>query len=225
MDLQPRSWEGEKFKQKTLEKVSLNAEVGTIKGTVPVNTHFVAAGQEFGEYSLEELDTFRFKFFKSSGPANTFQYSYVLTNPTPELSAYLSLQSKTFATQYISVEPDDFEAYCMKNPPFVLTAEIRKCLESKLWEFAEAPLWTKDRDTCSFNTTIVIPLTQTYKILPHVSFYLTPFAKADLSVEINDLSTKEVSFKIIYGHEGNISPDLKLHYAIRGVIEAEPNLI
>lgn len=242
----------EKFKQSiaTLEKemADLKTELAAIKGAVPVagNTHFVAAGQEFGEYSLEELDTFRFKMVVCGGPANTFQYSYNLTNPTPELSTYLSLQAKSFATQYISVEPNVFEAYCMKgNTPFVLTAEIRKCLESKLWEFASsitpnagaaevAERLAKINPINSiFSTTITIPFTQTYKIIPHCSYYITPLQlqgrSLDIACEIKEITTKQVSFKISYGNSKpykDYDNLLTLHYAISGVIDQpDPNLI
>lgn len=220
----------EKFKQSiaTLEKemAALKEELATIKGNVPVrgNTHYVAAGQEFGEYSLEELDTFRFKYVVSNGPGNIPYYSYTLTNPTPGISG--------FSTQYIPVEPDAFESYVMNGAPLGLTAENRKCLESKLWEFAKLADNSKgNRNNFTFSTTIVIPfsprgatatssLIQNYKILPHVSFYLTPFMNTDTTVEIKELTTKQVTFKINYGHGGNAtSPDLKLHYAISGIIQ------
>ena len=251
----------EKFKQAiaTLEKemASLKAELAAIKGLQPIagNTHFVAGDQEFGEYSLEELDTFRFKMVVCGGPSNTFQYSYTLTNPTPELATYLSLQNKTFATQYISVEPDAFESYCMKGgTPFVLTAEIRKCLESKLWEFAGsvtphagaaemAERLAKINPINSiFSTTITIPfrpratatssLTQTYKIIPHVSYYITPLPQVrslDISCEIKEITTKQVVFKISYGNSypyKEYDNNLKLHYGISGILDqTEPNLI
>ena len=241
----------EKFKQSiaTLEKemAQLKADLASIKGSVPVsgNTHYVAAGTEFGEYSLEELDTFRFKMVVCGGSANTFQYSYNLTNPTPELSTYLSLQAKSFATQYISVEPDAFEAYCMKgNTPFVLTAEIRKCLESKLWEFAGSVtphagaaemaerLAKVNPINSIFSTTIVIPFTQTYKILPHCSYYITPLQlqgrSLDIGCEIKEITTKQISFKISYGNSYPYKETdlLKLHYGISGVVaQEEPELI
>lgn len=212
----------EKFKQSiaTLEKemAALKDELATIKGNVPVrgNTHYVAAGTEFGEYSLEELDTFRFKYVVSNGPGNIPYYSYTLTNPTPGISG--------FSTQYIPVEPDAFESYVMNGAPLGLTAENRKCLESKLWEFAKLADNSKgNRNNFTFSTTILISLTQTYKILPHVSFYVTPFAKSDINVEINEITTKQVTFKINYGH-GGTTPDLKLHYAISGIIQ-EPDLL
>ena len=212
----------EKFKQSiaTLEKemADLKTELAAIKGAVPVtgNTHFVAAGQEFGEYSLEELDTYRFKYVVSNGPGNISYYSYTLTNPTPGISG--------FSTQYIPVDPDAFESYVMKGAPLGLTPENRKCLESKLWEFTKLPDNSKgNRNNFTFSTTIVIPLTQNYKILPHVSFYVTPFAKSELTVEIKELTTKQLTFKINYGH-GATTPDLKLHYSISGITQ-EPDLI
>ena len=193
---------------------SLKDELASIKGSSPAreNAHYVAAGTEFGEYSLEELDTFRFKYVVSNGPGNISYYSYTLTNPTTGLSA--------FSTQYIPVEPDAFESYVMKGAPLGLTPENRKCLESKLWEFAKLPDVSKEnRKNFVFSTTIVIPLTQIYKILPHVSFYITPFMNTDTTVEIKELTTKQVIFKINYGHGGNTtSPDLKLHYAISGIV-------
>jgi len=208
----------EKFKQKIADLETnvetLKAELATIKGSSPAreNSHFVAAGSEFGEYSLEELDTFRFKFVVSNGPGNIPHYSYTLTNPIPGISG--------FSTQYIPVDPDAFEAYCMKSTSLGLTAENRKCLESKLWEFAKIPGFSRENiKNFMFSTTIVIPLTQTYKILPHVSFYITPFMNTDTTVEIKEHTTKQVTFKISYGHGGNTtSPDLKLHYAISGIV-------
>jgi hypothetical protein len=236
----------EKFKQAiaNLEKemAALKAELASIKGSQPIagNTHYVASGQEFGEYSLEELDTFRFKMVVCGGPANTFQYSYTLTNPTPELSAYLRLQNKTFATQYIPVEPDAFESHCMKgDTPFVLTAEIRKCLESKLWEFAGSVtphagaaeiaerLAKVNPINNIFSTTITIPLTQTYKIVPHVSYYITPLPlqgrSLDISCEIKEITTKQVIFKISYGNSYPYKETdlLKLHYGISGILATE----
>jgi hypothetical protein len=213
----------EKFKQSiaNLEKemADLKAELASIKGSQPIagNTHYVSSGSEFGEYSLEELDTFRFKYVVSNGPGNISYYSYTLTNPTPGISG--------FSTQYIPVEPDAFESYVMKGAPLGLTVENRKCLESKLWEFAKLADNSKgNRNNFIFSTTIVIPLTQTYKIIPHVSFYVTPFMNTDTTVEIKELTTKQVTFKINYGHRGNTSPDLKLHYAISGIAQ-EANLI
>lgn len=238
----------EKFKQSiaTLEKgmAAFKAEIAAIKGTVPVtgNTHFVAAGQEFGEYSLEELDTFRFKVVVCGGLDNMLQYSYTLTNPTPELSAYLKIQGKSFTTQYISVDPQTFESHCMNGKtPFVLTAEIRKCLESKLWEFSGSitphagagdlaeRLAKINPLNNTFRTFITIPFTQTYKIIPHISYYITPLQSRSLDIvcQIQEITTKQFTLRIEYG---NLYPykecdsNLKLHYMISGIV-AQPDLI
>lgn len=232
----------EKIKQSiaSLEKemAQLKAEVTSVKGSLPLkeNTHFVTGGKEYGEYSLEELDTYRFKVVACSGRGNTLQYSYNLTNPTPELARYLSLQNKSFATQYISIEPAAFESHCMNGgTPFVLTAEIRKCLESKLWEFAGSitpyagpeiaeRLAKINPINNTFSTIITIPLTQTYKILPHVSYYITPLPlerKLDIVCEIKEITTKQIVFKISYGNSYPYKETdvLKLHYAVSGIQE------
>jgi hypothetical protein len=240
----------EKFKQSIIalekEMAALKAELATIKGSQPSskNTHFVAGSQEFGEYSLEELDTFRFKVVVCGGPANTLQYSYTLTNPTPELSAYLRIQAKSFTTQYISVDPQRFESHCMDGgAPFVLTAEIRKCLESKLWEFSGSitphagasdlaeRLAKINPLNNTFRTTITIPLTQNYKIIPHISYYITPLQSRSLDIvcQIQEITTKQFTLRIDYGNAypyKECDTNLKLHYSISGIVEVEePNLI
>jgi hypothetical protein len=231
----------ERFKQTiaSLEKevAELKECLKSIKGCPPSvgDIHYAAASQEYGEYSLEELDTFRFHVQKSPHGQNSFQYLYILTNPTAELGTYLQLQGKQFATNWINVEPDKFESYCMEKggAPFTLTKEIRKCLESKLWEFARAPSntnTTPEDPTIpkEFSTEITIPFKHTYTILPHISYYLSPFANRenyDIFVEIKEITTKQVIFKINYGNnrnpykKGYDESELKLHYCIQGVVE------
>jgi len=192
---------------------------------------------------------------------NTFKYSYELMNPTPELEAYLRLQGKMFNTQHypaysnINVNPDDYESYCMgtrTGTPFVLTKEIQTCLESKLWEYTctirddlenQTPKPTPPQDVQLnpiFETTIIIPFTHTYKIPPHISFYITPISDTPNGINsctIKEITTKQVIFCIKYGNreyrqdnghkiltsENNlnkvIDPNLKLHYSISGILE------
>jgi hypothetical protein len=211
--------------------------------------HYCTGAQEFGEYSLEELDTFRFLVTIGNGQNNIPVYSYTLQNPTPELAGYLGLQGKTFATEYIPVDTENFETYCMKKSgtPFVLTDEIRKCLDSKLWEFAanltHGPNMTyksniklyKDVPT-EFYIDIPIKFKNTYIISPHVSFYITPLSNALDECLIHEITTKEVVFRIKYGvkigrgesdktYKNDIYSGLKLHYSINGVIEQNHNLL
>jgi len=212
-----------------------------LKGSVPVKAdiHYCTSSQEFGEYTLlDEIDTFRFMVICCPAGNNTYNYSYRLQNPTPELTAYLGVQEKRsgFCIEYIAVDIDNFETHCMKNngTPFVLTDEIRKCLESKLWDFAVDALirpggsnYTQTNENLNkhirqeFYTDITIPFTHTYTICPHVSFYITPISNMLDECTIHEITTKQVVFRIKYGNTpatyNKIFSTLKLHYMINGI--------
>ena len=209
------------------------------------DVHYCASTQEFGEYDMDELDTFRFTVMLSSTGNNTMSYAYRLKNPTPELTAYLGVQGKTFNTNYIPVDVDKFEQYCMEKggTPFVVTDEIRKCLESKLWEFAVdfSISFTPENESVykdirsEFYTDITIPFTHTYTICPHVSFYITPLSHNLDECKIYDITTKQVVFRIKYGNvprvrnqtqtNDKIFSTLKLHYSINGIVKQDTNLL
>ena len=226
----------DRFKQTiyTLEKevAELKQTLQSIKGSPPAKSdfHYVSPSQEFGEYSLEELDTFRFSLSKYNG-------AYTLRNPTPELTAYLALQGKSFTTESIHhrIKPENFESYCMEEggAPFVLTKEIRECLESKLWEYPSEylPSPAKAVDGGVFSTNITIPFKHSYKISPHISYYITPMPQLDSGIdscEIKEITTKQVVFNIKYGNSKTVNnqyimtdPSLKLHYSISGIVDSE----
>lgn len=231
----------DRFKQTiyTLQKevADLKQLVQSIKGSPPAKSdiHYVSSSQEFGEYSLEDLDTFRFTVNKSGN-----SYTYTLTNPTPELTAYLALQGKTFTTPSIGVEPEKFECYCMdkSGTPFVLTKEIRECLESKLWEYSSRYLAPQGGTEygVEFATDITIPFKHSYKISPHISYYITPIPQLNYGINscvIKEITTKQVVFNIKYGSTTyrdpvtnvlmytNIDLSLKLHYSISGIVDSE----
>ena len=247
----------ERFKQ-TIAKLETDiAELKHFQTKIQGSTqssgdiHYCTGAQEFGEYPLdEEIDTFRFVVAASLGQNNIPVYSYTLQNPTPELTAYLRIQEKHgFGTDYIPVDPENFEPYCMKKggTPFALTTEIQKCLDSKLWEFAvnltrgphksyiDCPKLYKDMRTY-FYIDIPIKFKNTYTISPHVSFYITPLSNALDECLIHEITTKEVVFRIKYGvnigrgesdktYKNDIYFGLKLHYSINGVVEENNNLL
>jgi len=216
----------DRFKQRIadLEKdlAQAKAAIAEINGSPQSKTdvHYVTCNKEFGEYSLSEIDTFRFKVTR----AGNF-YNYTLTNPTPELIAYLKLQHRVFTSQWIQVEPSAYEEFCMSgNTPFVLTTEIRKCLESKLWEFAGTEVRKEIPGIKPiFTTDVIIPFTHIYEIPPHISYYITPLQTLDLTIELKEITRKRAILQINYG---NTTPyketdALKLHYAIYGIAGEE----
>jgi hypothetical protein len=186
------------------------------------NVHYCTSSQEFGEYSLDEMDTFNFIV---SG-----NYSYNLLNPTPELSAYLGLQGKTFGSHGNSIKPDDYEKYCMEQngTSIVLTKEIRACLESKLWVFAAEQRSNYQPPTDktiknNFSEDITISFKNTYQILPHVSFYVTPIMNTGITCSIKEITCKQVTFTILNNTPKEQTPeDLTLHYHINGIVEQSP---
>jgi len=248
----------ERFKQtiaKLEQEVSeLKQFQKELKGSPPAKNdiHYSTASQEFGEYLLDEIDTFRFAvvFGYQFNPGNTQNkdnktYRYRLLNPTPELTAYLRVQGKTFNTDNnqnpISINTDNFEEYCMKKggTPFALTDEIRKCLDTKLWEFVKdhgSDLDVSKGFRDEFYEDITIPFTHTYTICPHVSFYITPLSHTLDECVIHEITTKQVVFRIKYGNrikgggkidqfKNDIYSELKLHYSINGIVEQLDNLL
>ena len=249
----------ERFKQ-TIAKLETDiAELKQFQTKIQGSTqsngdiHYCTGAQEFGEYPLdEEIDTFRFVVAAEPRQNNINYYAYTLQNPTPELTAYLRIQGKHgFGSEYIPVDPENFETYCMNEggTPFVLTDEIRKCLDSKLWDFAvnlthgpnrsyiNYPQLYKDIGT-DFYMDIPIKFNNTYKISPHVSFYITPLSNALDECLIHEITTKQVIFRIKYGlnkinindrggrtYKTDIYSGLKLHYSISGVVEENQNLL
>jgi hypothetical protein len=190
--------------------------------------HYCTSSQEFGEYDLDQIDTFRFNVSCWVGVDRIPLYNYVLLNPTPELTAYLNTQGKTFVSPAnIPVDPEKFEKYCMEQSgtTFVLTSEIRKCLDSKLWEFAASPTagFSKDAPAIrsKFYTDITISFDNTYTLSPHVSFYITPITQTPApGCCIHEITTKQVVFRINYDpiSKANIT-GLKLHYSISGIVK------
>jgi len=192
--------------------------------------HYCTSSQEFGEYTLDEMNTFNFTVQGGSG-----SYLYTLINPTPELSSYLAVQGKTFTSgNWISTKPDDYEKHCMeKNGTlFVLTKEIRSCLESKLWAFAaNLPGKMNGHPTTdktikeNFSEDITIPFKNTYQIFPHVFFYITPIMNTGITCGIKEITCKHVTFTVVNNTPKEQTPEnLKLHYYINGIVE-EPRAL
>jgi hypothetical protein len=195
------------------------------------NVHYSSLSQEFGEYSLDEMDTFNFTVQGGGG-----NYIYTLINPTTELSAYLGVQGKTFSSgNWISIKPDDYEKYCMEQngAPVVLTKEIRACLESRLWMYCLNPKpvshHTENMDKSiksSFSEDITISFKNIYQIFPHVSFYITPIMNTGITCitcSIKEITCKHVTFTLVNNTPKQQIPEgLTLHYHVNGIVEQSP---
>lgn len=210
-----------------------------IQGSLPAkgDLHYCTGAQEFGEYALDEIDTFRFVVIPRPVNFNGIQsktYKYTLMNSTPVIG--------TFTTEFIPVDIENFEKFIMKSEN--LTEEKRKCWQSKLWNFATDVSWGGGlpNGTLTFENTpelykdlpkefyedITIPFTHTYTICPHVSFYITPLSNTLDKCLIHEITTKQVVFRIKYGNwcktayfNNHIYSGLKLHYSINGVVEQD----
>ena len=193
------------------------------------NVHYSTSSQEFGEYSLDEMDAFNFTVQSCKDNSTlppTYQYIYTLMNPTPELSAYLGVQRKTFTSgNWISIKPDDYEKYCMEKQgsPFVLTKEIRACLEQKLWAYYQHNNSQPNGDLNIkkyISEDITISFKNIYQILPHVSFYITPVMNTGITCSIKEITCKHVTFTLLNNTPNQQTPeDLTLHYHINGIVE------
>ena len=244
----------ERFKQ-TIAKLETDiAELKQFQTKIQGSTqssgdiHYCTGAQEFGEYALEEIDTFRFLVIPRpanyGGTQSPKTYRYELVNTTPSIGG--------FTTEFIPVDIENFEKVFMKS---VIGEEKRKSLQSKLWNFAadlrhgsltadlrngnhtidNMPELYKDLPT-EFYEDITIKFKHEYKISPHVSFYITPLSNTLDRCVIHEITTKEVVFRIKYGvnigrgesdktYKNDIYSGLKLHYSINGVIEQNDNLL
>ena len=196
------------------------------------NVHYSTSSQEFGEYSLDEMDTFNFAVQSCKNNTTvppTYQYIYTLMNPTPELSAYLGVQGKSFTSgQWCSIKPDDYEKYCMEKQgsPFVLTKEIRACLEQKLWVYYQYDNSQPNGDLDIkkyISEDITISFKNIYQIFPHVSFYITPIEHPGITCSIKEITCKQVTFTVLNNLPKQQIPEgLTLHYHINGIVEQAP---
>jgi len=234
------------FKQTIAQLENNVAELKQFQTNIKSNIQYCTGTQEFGEYALDEIDTYRFlvtpRPANYAGTQSPKTYKYTLINKTPVF--------REFTTDFIPVDIENFQKFIMKSEN--LTDEKRMCLQSKVWDFAadltlesgnnngnlkisNAPELYKDMPQ-EFYADITIPFTHTYNICPHVSFYITPLSNNLDECVIHEITTKYVVFRIKYGidspgptvfrtYKCDIYSGLKLHYSISGVVKQNDNLL
>ncbi len=244
----------ESFKQNVLnlKKVveKLEQRVSILEGTKSFSEcHFVTTQGEYGEQSLD-LDTFRFSKGEYSELKNGYKYSYGLLNPTAELKKectmllcgrldYHGFYILTNNNEIIDYNYEDGVIYTGQLQPIPLTKRLKEILDEKFFETVEKFGGDSPYASSSFGKRIIeISFKHTYKIRPHISFYITPFDKdiipfiSDniankkiISADIIEVTQKNCKIRIVFGIDTTIMPnDLVLHYSIQGIID-EPTEI
>ena len=117
-------------------------------------------------------------------------------------------------------ENSDFEMYLFPNHckygssglKIIVSSDIKKILDSKVWEF---------KPNYGFTQEISVDFKNTYKLLPHLSMYITPFTDANISVNIKELTKKKVIFTMTYGKGDNadVPNNACLHWLVNGMVE------
>lgn len=187
------------------------------------------------------------KSFRNSENGTPYQIHnplYKLINPSKEILIYIKNGfSQVFPSQnneqiiselknysYILLsfstmnendfENSDFETYvypsreCRSLPyayKIKISPDVKKILDCKVWEIKHNYGFTQD---------ITVDFKNTYKLLPHVSAYITPFTDANISVKIKELTTKKVVFTMTYGEDDNLDvPNSAcLHWLVNGMV-------
>jgi hypothetical protein len=213
--------------------------------------HFVTFDKETGQISLEELDTFRFVVREMSQNQNpSYKYSYEFRNPTDELLERIKRefpnQSRQYGPIYIrssnppeTVEGDDIEMIVTILVNGNNSIEHRISLKKDIKSLLHAKQWAFSKDN-TFIQTFTIPFKNSYKILPHTFFFVTPFKDSNITYTLTNLTCKNMSIKVQYGSNdiaasnsgwndamylhNDVPPTTTIHWLVQGVVESS-NLI
>jgi hypothetical protein len=181
-------------------------------------THYVTHQSEFGQFSLEEHDTFRWQVQIWKDGAMK-KYSYNLFN------ADNVLKSKFQLGQGIQIPPEEFEDYMLKKGglPATLNVDQQHEIKSKLWEYRVTSSYEQPQNPPvverEFKHVHRIPFKHAYSLSPHVNIYVTPFEDSGVQVRLHAITTTFFEFEVTYPNPANsLAKNATLHYAITGPI-------
>lgn len=191
---------------------------------------------------LNQMPTYNPAIYTGANFPNPRTYIYTLINPIEDLKNYYTSQARLqnlyyseYSSQNINnglrietetppetLEKTDFQlGICNNQHPcgtqtFPKTKEIKEALEKKFFAFSK-----RDHikgDFLDFVHTETVQFKQEYEIVPHVSFFITPLEKSNLTCKIIEITKKSVTFEIRYVNPVlDSSPDAVLHWQIHGV--------
>ena len=153
---------------------------------------------------------------------------YVMNIGTPDLF--------TKNDRYFVPDSRDFlKDCCCSGIYFPMSKEIKNILDEKVWDFSDfrclgtnhigVDHYMNDFKT-HFSQEISVEFKNNYKIMPHVSFYVTPVRDSKITASIKSLTKKGVVFEMKYGFdEDDIPTSGCLHWSANGIVVPEEVLL
>jgi hypothetical protein len=109
-----------------------------------------------------------------------------------------------------------------------MSKDIKNILDEKIWDFSDFRLlkvnhigpdhYVNEFQT-HFSQEISVEFKNNYKIMPHISFYVTPVRDSKITASIKSLTKKGVVFEMKYGFdEDDIPRSGCLHWSANGIV-------
>jgi hypothetical protein len=149
---------------------------------------------------------------------------YVMNTGTPDL---FTRNSRYF----VPGSRDLLKDCCCSGTYFPMSKDIKNILDEKVWDFSDFR-WLKvnhigpdhyvNEFETHFSQDISVEFKHNYKIIPHISFYISPVRDSKITASIKSITKKGVVFEMKYGFdEDDIPTSGCLHWSANGIVVAE----
>jgi hypothetical protein len=234
---------------KTLEKalVTLAGRVDALEYTSEADVHYVASDAEYGESAIN-INTLRFVFnendrrtYNAVGEHRSIcdkKFKYTLINTIRHLipghatalgvgTVVIYSDKKMDEFRDDGIDDEDVIAYnCQSHNYTTMLCSDKQIIEHlEKYNFVARTERNKHGESppVYFKERVKINFKKKYKIMPHVTFYVTPFVDNFLDdVKIVELNKFHCVIEVSYGEAikgGYFSEELMLHWRVSGVIE------
>jgi len=120
---------------------------------------------------------------------------------------------------------------CCSGTYFPMSKELKNILDEKVWDFSDfrclgtnhigVDHYVNEFET-HFSQEISVDFKNNYKIMPQVSFYVTPVRESKITATIKSLTKKGIVFEMKYGFdEDDIPTSGCLHWSANGIVVAD----
>lgn len=196
---------------------------------------YVTSTEEFLELDIfEEVNAFRFVYKKRNDPIGLPCFEYTLLNPTESMKKSMTdIHGNEENITLIShtqdpskLEENGYQLYFPQNASHPLGNPITKQKiqeELNQYFFRVYDICSCDIRPVNFDQEITLRFRNTYRTLPHVSLYFSPFPTSEsLSWKIKELTQSYLTIMICFPR---IPGGKLLHYSRRGTqYETPPGL-